>query len=198
MKKLTGIVLGGGKSCRFGEDKGLCTLAGKPMIDYPLLALKNICDDIIISSNDMRYKDLGYKMVSDEFKNIGPIGGIYSALNLSETSDNIIVSCDMPFISVELLQYIFDNKNNSLIASAFEGQYVEPLCSYYHKDTLPFILEMITNKKFKLQKLLDKANYKKIIIDNSLGFYENHLFLNINTQLEYNRAEKIINKINQV
>lgn len=194
MKKITGIILCGGRSCRFGEDKGLCTLAGEPMINYPIKALNNICDEIIISSNDKRYKDLGYKVIPDTIKNIGPIGGIYSALKESTNDDNLILSCDMPFINPELLQHIIDNTNSSLIASAFKDDFVEPLCSYYNKKTIPLIEEMIHNKYFKLQLLLNRANYNKIEIDSSLPFFENHLFLNINTQLEYNRAEKIINE----
>jgi len=195
MKKTTGIILCGGKSCRFGEDKGLCTLAGKRMIDYPIEALKGWCDEIIISSNDDRYFDLGYKVIQDSVKNIGPLGGIYTALTESKSEDNIIISCDMPFVDKKLLQYIIKNKNDALIASAFEGKYVEPLCSYYHKSIIPLVEEMIQNKRFKLQRLLEKANYKKIVIDDSLHFYKKHLFLNINTQIEYNKATNILNKI---
>ncbi len=194
MNKLTGIILCGGKSCRFGQDKGLCTLAGKPMIEYPLQALKSICDDIIISSNDPRYDNIGYKVIKDDVKNIGPLGGIFSALQESKTQDNIIVSCDMPFVNDRLLNYIMENKNNHLVAAAFEGQFVEPLCSYYNKEVLPIIEQLIEEKQFKLRILLEKANYKKIIIDEKLNFYKNHLFLNINTRSEYERAEKILKK----
>ncbi len=194
MNNLTGIILCGGKSCRFGQDKGLCTLAGKPMIEYPLNALKNICNDIIISSNDPRYDNIGYKVIRDNVKNIGPLGGIYSALQESNTIDNLIVSCDMPFINDRLLKYIIDNKNDHLVAAAFEGQFVEPLCSYYNKGVLPVIEKLIEEKQFKLRLLLEKANYKKIIIDEKLNFYQNHLFLNINTRKEYELAEKILKK----
>ena len=194
MNNLTGIILCGGKSCRFGQDKGLCTLAGKPMIEYPLNALKNICDDIIISSNDPGYDNIGYKVIRDNIKNIGPLGGIYSALQESNTIDNLIVSCDMPFINDRLLKYIIDNKNDHLVAAAFEGQFVEPLCSYYNKGVLPVIEKLIEEKQFKLRLLLEKANYKKIIIDEKLNFYQNHLFLNINTRKEYELAEKILKK----
>lgn len=194
MKGITGIIICGGKSCRFGKDKGLCTLAGQKMIDYPLQAIKTICDNIIISSNDDRYKDLGYKVISDEVKNIGPIGGIYSALKESTTDDNLIVSCDMPFVNNKLLQYILENRENAMIASAFEGKYVEPLCSYYNKGILPYIEELIAINSFKLRTLLERANYKKIIIDNKLDFHKDHLFLNINNKQEYERAENIINQ----
>ncbi len=98
----------------------------------------------------------------------------------------------MPFVGKELLQYILRHKHNSLIASAFEGEYVEPLCSYYHKSIIPMVEEMIATKRFKLTKLLEKANYRKIVIDENLRFYTKHLFLNINTQIEYNKAVQIL------
>lgn len=192
MKNITGIILCGGKSCRFGEDKGLCTLAGEPMIQYPINALKGICDEIIISSNDERYKELGYKFLPDSIKNIGPIGGIYTALKESINDNNLIISCDMPFINEELLKYIIAQSENSLIAAAFMDNYVEPLCSYFNKASLPLIEEMIHHKYYKLQFLLNRANYTIIEIDNSLSFHKNHLFLNINTQVEYKKAETIL------
>ncbi len=192
MSKVTGIILCGGKSCRFGKDKGLCTLVGQPMIQYPLDAIKEICDDIIISSNEARYLELGYKVIPDEIKNIGPIGGIYTCLKRTKTEDNIIVTCDMPFVNKELVKYIYDNRGDAKIASAFSSKFVEPLCSYFHKDTIPLILEMIEKKSYKMMALLESANFKKINIDNKLNFYEQHLFLNINSQSDYDKAEKII------
>ena len=192
MKKITGIILCGGKSCRFGTDKGLCTLAGKLMISYPLEAMKNLCDEIIISSNDSRYERLGYKVVPDEVKDTGPIGGIYSALKHSATTDNLIVSCDMPFVTERLLRYIFDNKNGALVAAAYSGNYIEPLCSYFHKESLAVIEQMIQAGEYKLTRLQDKLDFKKITIDENLDFYTGYLFLNVNTRKDYEKANVII------
>ena len=50
----------------------------------------------------------------------------------------------------------------------------------------------LSDKTFKLLKLLNEVNYKKIIIDENLNFYKKHLFLNINSQIEYKKAEDIL------
>ena len=197
MNKITGIVLCGGKSCRFGTDKGLCTLAGKLMISYPLDAMERLCDEIIISSNDGRYERLGYKVVPDEVKNTGPIGGIYTALKHSVNTDNLIVSCDMPFVTERLLRYIFENKNGALVAAAYSGNYIEPLCSYFHKDSLAVIERMIKAGDYKLTRLQDKLDFKKIIIDERLDFYRDYLFLNVNTGKDYEKASAIIQESNR-
>jgi len=197
MNKITGIVLCGGKSCRFGKDKGLCTLAGKLMISYPLEAMESLCDEILISTNDVRYSDLGYKLIPDIIKNTGPLGGLYSALKHSSNENNLIVSCDMPFVSRQLLQYIFENRGDAMVASAFAKGYIEPLCSYFHKDTLHPIEQMLRAEDYKLTHLFDNVNFKKIIIDDKLDFYRDYLFLNVNTGVEYELASEILSKINK-
>ncbi|MEZ4907072.1 MAG: molybdenum cofactor guanylyltransferase [Saprospiraceae bacterium] len=133
--KLTGIVICGGKSYRFGQDKGMYMLGDKPMIQYAIDNISTIADDIIISTNDPEYANLGYETIEDRYKDIGPIGGIMAALEYSQNENNIIVSCDMPFLNSELLKYIYNNKENHLAASATFNNFVEPLCSYFNKNT---------------------------------------------------------------
>lgn len=193
MTEITGIVICGGKSCRFGNDKGMCMLGNKPMIHYSIDSLKPVCSEIIISSNDPKYNDLGYKTVVDTFEGIGPIGGIISALEISATEDNIIISCDMPFLNHELFKYIIDNKNNALAASPLFNGFIEPLCSYFNKNSLIGIKQFISSDNYKMIDILESINYKKIIIDDSLPFYHADLFHNINTPEQYEKALKILN-----
>lgn len=190
--KITGIILCGGQSCRFGKDKGLCHLGDKPMIRYAIDSLLPVCGEILISSNDPEYSSLGFKTVPDEIKGTGPISGILAGLKISKTTDNFIISCDMPFINTDLIIHIFQNKDNSLAASAYCKEFTEPLCSYFNKNAIPFIEKNIFDKKYKMIDLLNNINYKKILIDNSLPFYDDNLFLNVNTPEHYEKAEKIL------
>lgn len=192
MNEITGIVICGGKSCRFGNDKGLCMLGNKPMIEYAIDSLKPICSKIIISSNDPKYNHLGYKTFNDTISGIGPIGGIISALEISESEDNIIISCDMPFLNHELFKYIIENKNDALAASPVFNEFTEPLCSYFNKRSLNMIKKFISTGHYKMIDILENINYKKIIIDDSLPFYNVDLFHNINTPDQYEKALKIL------
>jgi len=57
-KKLTGIILSGGKSSRMGYEKGLIFFNGKPMIEYSVSVLSQFCDEILICANNPCYNYL--------------------------------------------------------------------------------------------------------------------------------------------
>ena len=104
--RITGVILAGGKSSRMGTDKGLLELNGKPLIQYAIDTLKSIGLEIIIISNNSDYEQFGFPVYPDIIPDKGPIGGVYTALSYSSTEKNLIVSCDTPFLSKKLLNYL--------------------------------------------------------------------------------------------
>ena len=189
-RKITGIILSGGKSCRMGHDKGLCMLGERPMISYGLEVLNSLCDEVLISANDGNYDSFDYPIVTDEIIEIGPLGGFYSTIKRAKNEHLLILSCDMPFVKKELFQYLLEKKGNSLAAIPQIGDFVEPTCGYYHKDILSIIESQIEKKKYKLKEMLEEANYKKISITHLLPFYDAHIFQNINNPQELEIATK--------
>lgn len=178
---LTGIILSGGKSSRMGKDKGFCELENKPLVAYSIDILAPISSQIIIGANDDIYNNLGFGVIKDEIKNIGPIGGIYSCLKSSQTADNIIISCDMPLIPSELIEYILSAKAGyDVVIPIFRG-FPEPLCAYYNKSIVPNLLVTIETKNYKLQDVLRNFKTNFLQINAQLSFYHENLFANINS-----------------
>ncbi|MEG1481428.1 molybdenum cofactor guanylyltransferase [Clostridium sp.] len=176
------IILSGGKNIRMnGSTKAFLNINGKRFIDN---ILKEASDykEKIISCNELNkyseFKDV--KLIKDEFSNIGPIGGIYSALKQSNCNEALIVASDMPFVKKNVLNFLgnYTFKEEALVP-VVNGK-IQPLCSVYKKRILPTIEEMIILKEYKLMNLLDKLNVKYIKIQDG----EN--FKNINTVSEYN------------
>ncbi len=99
---ITGIILAGGRSSRMKSEKGLVKFRKKLLIEYPVNIFKEICSDIIISSNHNKFNFLDCKVYHDEIIDCGPIGGIYTCLKKSITDYNLIAACDMPFLNNEL------------------------------------------------------------------------------------------------
>lgn len=188
--KTTAIVLAGGKCSRMGIDKGLCMLNGKPMVQYITEILRKICDTIIIGANNDEYKSFGDRLVYDEIWDIGPIGGIYSCLLNSGTTDNIVVSCDTPLINHELIGYILANKSDHEIVVPTDGRFLEMMCAYYHKDTLTIIKKQIDADRYKLLDLLPLVRHKKLLVHENLEFYHTHLFYNVNKQEDLDYLER--------
>ncbi len=189
INKITGIVLSGGKSSRMGREKGLCTLRGKPLIEYAVEVLIEVCDDVIISANDNSYDYLGLPVVKDAVPGVGPIGGISSAIHYSETNDNFILSCDMPFVSGELIRYILSGKPGYQAVVPVNDGFPEPLCAYYRKDIVEVFDRSIENGIYKIRRAIKSGDVAYIDIDRRNGFDNRLLFSNINTEKELMRIE---------
>ena len=76
------VVLAGGKSKRFGEDKSQAKLGGKILIDYILKEITKDFNEVLIVANNSIQHLNSEKIVKieDHKKNLGPLGGIYSAM----------------------------------------------------------------------------------------------------------------------
>lgn len=189
----TGIILAGGKSSRMGADKGLLELGGKPLITYAFQALSGLCTTILISSSSEAYHSFGYQVIPDVFPGIGPMGGIYSALGKSKTEKNLILSCDLPFASKELMSYILQNSDVHQVAVPwFGGKHYEQLCAFYSLSLLDKIKSFIHNGNYKLPDLFEEISVNRLIINNKQEFYHDNLFLNINSKQELAAAEILI------
>jgi molybdenum cofactor guanylyltransferase len=176
---ITVIILSGGKSSRMGTDKGLLDLNGKPMIQHVLDVAKKITDNIIVSSNQDEYLDFGSPVVKDEVTDVGPMGGIYSCLSRCKTSKNLVLTCDSPLVTEELLTKLIDNGGDELdvVYYAHEAN-VYPLTAIYDKRILPNLKMMIDEGNFRMKALFENVNCKKVPFTVS----EQLQLSNINTQ----------------
>jgi molybdopterin-guanine dinucleotide biosynthesis protein A len=165
-----------------GKDKGLCEFQGKALINYAIDVLTPICGKILISSNNVvEYQKFGYQVVIDEHKNIGPMGGIYSSLRKSSTKHNLIISCDTPFLSTQLLEYILDNSNNyDIVVPVHGNSFIEPLAAYYSTNIIPNLESSIKRNNYKLINFFNVVKHKSIKVDSMPGFSK-ELFRNFNT-----------------
>ena len=193
--KITGIILAGGKSSRMGRDKGWIELNNKPLINYAIEALKPYCDELVISSNSTEYKSLGYPVYEDKIKNYGPMGGIYSSLLNSSSRLNMVLSCDMPLISSELIKYILVKCIEGKLSIPIHGANImEPLCAVYPLEAIPHIEKSIKEEKLKLVDLVNSIPNEQIKIDPSQYFYHPDLFLNINKPGDLEKASSLLQK----
>lgn len=177
---ITGIILAGGNSSRFGTDKTQYLLNGKSLINYSIEVLQPICDEIIISTNKPDdFKNKGFLTVMDKFVNCGPLGGIFSSLVKSKTEHNLIIGCDMPNLCTDLFRKILVNKNGYDIVIPVHNGNTETMASYFNKSVLITLEDAILSKKYKITEAISGLN--TYFLDVSIfEFYNNDLFKNIN------------------
>ena len=184
---VNGYILAGGKSSRMGTDKGLLLIEGKPMIQYVIEQMQFVFDKLVIVSNNPDYEKFGLKVIPDLIKDIGPAGGIYTALQLSEAKLNFVVSCDMPYVTATAIEFIVENADDNQIVLLENQGKLEPLFGLYAKDCEAFWLQLIQQKKVKLQDMVSHFKLKIIPIENNEIFADS-FFKNINTKEDFNNA----------
>lgn len=183
MKALTVFILCGGKSSRMQSEKGLVLFQDKPFIDHIIQAILPITNQIKLITASKQYDYLEYEKIPDLIVDKGPLGGIYTALSHSGTEFNLILSCDIPLISTELLQELISKhtKEAGITIYASESK-THPLIGIYSKNILSVIKESIDSDELKMMDLLAKLPHQIIKIEEN----ENFPLTNINSIDELN------------
>jgi molybdenum cofactor guanylyltransferase len=196
--KAGAIILSGGKSSRMGKNKALLPFNDKTNIERIRDELQSLFDDIILVTNDPEsYEFLNLKSVSDEFPGKGPLAGIHAGLIASDYEENIVVACDMPFVSAELASTLVQNlKHNDAIIPVIGGKQ-HPLFAAYQKRIVPEIESCLKEDRLRVIHLLDKLNVR-YLEENDLHAYSDgsleEIFFNMNVPEEYEEAKQRVEK----
>lgn len=184
---ITGIVLAGGKSTRFGRDKSQAIFKGYSFLKKAIQIIEPFVQTILISSNNPHHKSYGYPVVEDCIKNIGPLGGILSSLKESQTEKNLILSVDMPMMSSNYLKYLIDkSEQNSITVGLDSNDQIHPLCGIYKREIISHIEAHIIKEKYSVQYLIDTIPNSKVVeAPVKSFFYTDRIFKNINTADDY-------------
>lgn len=184
------IILAGGESRRFGSDKTLHPFRGIPLIQYVTETASRITENILIVTNSPEKFDfLPYPKYEDLIPSAGPLGGIYTGLSYSASEVNLVLACDMPFISYECLKYLIQNTNGNGITVPAHRNLLEPLCAIYTRSCLPFIKAQLENGNYRIRRLYDKIDTKKLALTTETAFYQPQLFSNINSRQDLSQLE---------
>lgn len=189
-KDISGIILSGGKSSRLGRDKSFIKFGDRTLIEITVGLMKSVFENVIISTNSINeYSFLNCPLVEDKYKNAGPLAGIYSALLNSQSEKNFVISCDVPLMNQQMIEYFIKYDSNKDIIISKASGYLQPLVGIYKQSVLPIILKLLhqpvnqcneIKKNISLHSLIKLAN-TEIIDITSLPFYTEELFFNLNT-----------------
>lgn len=190
------ILLSGGKSSRMGTNKALLKIDGKPNIERIRDELVKLTEEIILVTNEPEtYQFLGLTTIMDEYPGQGPLAGIHVGLKHSTKKHNLVVACDMPFVSQELGSYLL----NIAIANDYDAVIPiingkrQPLFAVYQKEIYRKIEKCIHDQQLKIMDVLTDLNVLFLTEAELQQNVPNHLeriFFNMNHVEEYEMAKK--------
>ncbi|MFH1489825.1 MAG: molybdenum cofactor guanylyltransferase [Pseudomonadota bacterium] len=194
---VTGIILAGGKSHRYGRNKALADFDGVPLLERGIGVLRTLFRDLVIITNTPdEYARFGLPMFSDLIKGLGPLGGLYTGLRAIEDGWGFFAACDMPFLSRDLIQYIVGRRDGYDAVVPRVDWKIDALHALYGKACLPAIKTMIDARDFQIIKLFGKIRIK-YVQEEDIRVFDPELksFININRPQELSEALQLIKNL---
>ena len=192
--KACAIILSGGKSSRMGTNKALLPFRQKTNIERIKDAVATLFDDIILVTNEPEtYEFLGIKTVSDIYPGKGPLAGIHAGLSASKYEENVVVACDMPFVSADLAEVLIKNLKHVDAVVPIIGGRQHPLFAAYQKKVVPEIESNLKENRLRMADLLEKVEVRFLEGNELLAFADGNLeriFFNMNHPEDYEHAKK--------
>ncbi|MGD8732689.1 MAG: molybdenum cofactor guanylyltransferase [Anaerolineales bacterium] len=197
---LTIAIQAGGQSSRMGRDKALVELDGRPLIEHVLLRSRDLADELLITTNNpenLAY--LGIRMVADRLPGAGALHGLETALLAAQGEDVLLLACDAPFVSREVIKYLIAQRDHAdVIIPQRAGRY-EPLQALYNLEhCLPAVNKALRTGKKRMISFFPSVRVYPIVEEtiaelDPTGFS----FFNVNTEADLLEAEKILRHLDE-
>ena len=189
-----GFVLTGGKSSRMGRDKALMEVGGRPLVLHVTDAVAQVVSSVTLVGSRAKYGSLGLPVVEDLLPGQGPLSGIHAALKESRAPLNLVLGCDMPFLSAPFLEMLV------MVAAVADAQATvtestefgyESLCAVFNRDALPHVEEALKAGDLKLSHVYEKLRMRTLSAEEWRP-YNPHgiLFHNVNTPEDFEKTRR--------
>ena len=177
------VLFAGGKSSRMGRDKSLLPFAGYESLSlYQQSRFLPYFKTVYISSKTDKF-DFDANVILDRYEVSSPLVGIVSVFETLATVEKVfILSVDAPFVSMEIIDRLYDAAEgyDAVIAKTKSGR--QPLCGLYKRSVLSSAKDNLEKNDHRIGNLLEKVNTKVVF------FEEDGAFANLNHPHEYEEA----------
>jgi molybdopterin-guanine dinucleotide biosynthesis protein A len=199
------IILAGGLSSRFGQDKGLLQLAEKPLVRHVLNAVDNVVDEkiVVVSCREdvgkyLKAIDACASIAVDKTNVHGPLAGALTGFEEARGEYSLLLPCDTPFASRDILSLLLELcPGKNACVPRWPNGYVEPLQAVYQTEpALEASRFALCAGELNVQAMLDRlqcVRYLSTLVLKQLD-PELRTFFNINSPLDLKRAEQMLGR----
>jgi molybdenum cofactor guanylyltransferase len=163
LQEVTGVILAGGKSTRYGGNKAFALIDGIALIERVIQVMSSVFSDLLLITNTPEeYTHLHLPMVQDLIKGLGPLGGIYTGLKSISGEAGFFVACDMPYLCAPLIRHIVRLQGDSDAVVPRLGWMVEPLHSLYALTCIDAIEALIRSGNCQILQFFQKVRVRYV------------------------------------
>lgn len=197
--QVAAFILAGGDSLRMGRHKALLDFAGTPLIVETVRLLEPLMSEIVVVGSPERYAGLALRVIRDrkfgrsDERSQGPLIGIASALTVTQTPWNLILACDLPYLTGAWIDWLLFRATGSsaqvVVPRTANG--VEPLAAVYRRECVSAINASLSRGVRKVSEALGDLRVELIHSREWQKFDPDGTVLrNMNTPADYAEARK--------
>lgn len=190
---LAAAILAGGDARRLGGvNKGTLVVGGAAIADRQLAAIRPVTSRIFVVGRPSEvWASRGLEVIPDDLPGAGPLGGIYTAVTRSPCERTLVLACDLPFVSAELLARLAAEAGDVVVPRSRRG--LEPLCAIYSRACAPDIRARIARGELEASTLPRGMRVVEVAAGSAAdGDPGARLFENVNTPHDYERAKGLV------
>ena len=194
------VVLAGGKSKRFGEDKNQIKLGDKTLLEHVLSKINNKFEEIlVVSSHNLEIKkSKNITIIPDCFDDFGPLAGVLSSMKWIKENQKkykwvATFPSDTPFFDISIIEEYKKSIsiNDSSLYFIKSNNKRHNIFGLWSIDLLEVLENDLKNNNFrKVEDWADKIGVKTIDIEVN----EFDPFFNINTKEDFEKAKEMLKK----
>ncbi|HEX5046760.1 MAG TPA: molybdenum cofactor guanylyltransferase [Gammaproteobacteria bacterium] len=184
---VAGLVLAGGRSVRFGGEKAVALLDGKPLLAWAAERLRSVCANVAANVRpgteaEAVARSLALPVLHDEAGDaMGPLAGVKVGLIWAgeQGARTLAVSpCDAPSLPDDLYRRLLERaEGGAAMAETSDGR--QPLCAVWPVSALPAVREALAGGAHPpTWQLLERLGARKE------RFERPEQFANINTRAD--------------
>jgi molybdopterin-guanine dinucleotide biosynthesis protein A len=204
-------ILAGGRATRFGgHDKSALVVGGRTILERQLAELARLTDDLLIVTRHdngpiptIRLKPdptgipiqlkpdptgitCGVRVVSDRVADSGPLGGLDAALAAARDDVLVLIACDMPFVTAELLRHLIALTRDADAVVPWTERGYHPLCAAYTRACRPAIGARLRERRLEMIGLFEDIRIRAVTTGELDAFGDHRrLLANVNTPADY-------------
>ncbi|HEY9435313.1 MAG TPA: molybdenum cofactor guanylyltransferase [Blastocatellia bacterium] len=208
---IKGFIQAGGRSSRMKQDKAWLEIDGAPMIERVVAAAGPAAGRLGIIVNAAnpqieRYERLAEScdagLIFDLHEHLGPLGGVHTALAHCGAGESaLILACDLPFITTDLLTFLcgvhqgenpqsaspqFDRNPQSITVPLDQSNRPQPLAAIYDQSLEATVGQMLAANELRVDLLYSRVSTRRISFAEFANLRDaERFFINVNTPEEY-------------
>lgn len=168
MEQAAGFVLAGGRSTRMGRDKALLPWLGGTLLEHVAGVVRDAVGNVTV---------IGRGAHPDVVQDCGPLGGLLTTFSLCTCERVLMVACDMPNLTAELLRGMLAVPGDAVVAES-AGR-LHPLCAVYHRKLQHQVALAVQQRSLKMHDFLSTLPLQRYPVQDAA------LLKNLNTPEDF-------------